>query len=622
MQKAIDQQFFSEQNEQNLFGVVAQDFEKKMGSRLTRQQTNRLARTLEHYMQEIWDVNGPLPIQQLNREAIAATSKDFSGYLRRNDIAPTFAAGEKIVTDPANQPRMEVAQQRLLQQQGLPVQPRPTFESNLLMDTGSRFEQLQQERIPPAAARPSVPDFQVSLTASADEPSALSLYEQAKKMRDAEASRVQQEAQRLAGVATAIGTAATDVNPLMRFMSPPSIQNDAQANPTIAQPIAAISPTPRGPLPQDYLIKQDDIINYKEIEYNLILYSADRDWLNNTKENRYNFSVIFDPANNKHGFTLQPSTNKKFKNISRIELVKAILPSEGFDPLVKVSNPVGPVYDSDSKINVLSYPYILVRIPELDTNNYGTDNNIDNSFAMLQYDANWYTDTTNLSDGYLGMIPKFMKCQKVYEPTPLATLTKLTIELQNPSGTTLSSSPDTLNIQNIYISGNIPAGTYGGDYSAITDGTNGTYYIIRTTTFFNKWLFQPGNRIQLKGLDPSQITGGSTLAGQQFIDYLQSEQGLTIVQIGNTITDDDGTNEVGYANLIIVRALMQDPTTGSEDAVVLGTPTYTNSDLAISLNTTTFTGAKLINLTHQTSVVLRIITREMDAAARVRPDNL
>jgi hypothetical protein len=624
MQKGIDQQFFSEQNEQNLFGVIAQDFEKKMGSRLSRQQTNRLARSLEHYMQEIWDVNGPLPVQQLNREAISATSKDFTSYLRRNEIAPTFAASEKIVTDPANQPRMEVAQQRLLQQQGLPVQPRPTFESNLLMDTGSRFEQLQQDRIPPAPARPSVPDFQISLTASGDEPSALSLYEQAKKMRDAEASKVQQEAQRLAGVATTIGTAPTDVNPLMRFMSPPSIQNDAQANPTIAQPIAAIAPSVRGPLPQDYLIKQDDIINYKETEYNLILYSADRDWLNNTRENRYSFSVIFDPANNKQGFTLQPSTNKKFKNISRIELVKAILPSEGFDPLIKVSNPTGPVYNSDSKINVLSYPYILVRIPELDTNNYGTDNNIDNSFAMLQYDANWYTDTTNVSDGYLGMIPKFMKCQKVYEPTPLATLTKLTIELQNPSGTTLSSTSDTLNIQNIYMSGvgNIPAGTYGGDYALITDGTNGTYYVIRTVTFFNKWLFQPGNRIQLKGLDPSQIAGGSTLAGQQFIDYLQSENGLTIVQIGNTITDDDGTNEVGYANLIIVRALMQDPTTGSEDAVVLGTPTYTNSNLATSLKTTTFTGAKLINLTHQTSVVLRIITREMDAAARVRPDNL
>ena len=36
----------------------------------------------------------------------------------------------------------------------------------------------------------------------------------------------------------------------------------------------------------------------------------------------------------------------------------------------------------------------------------------------------------------------------------------------------------------------------------------------------------------------------------------------------------------------------------------------------------TYTGAKLINLTHQTNLVFRIITRELDSAARVRPDNL
>ncbi len=116
------------------------------------------------------------------------------------------------------------------------------------------------------------------------------------------------------------------------------------------------------------------------------------------------------------------------------------------------------------------------------------------------------------------------------------------------------------------------------------------------------------------------------MAGQQFVDYLQSEEGLVIVQIGNTVDPVSGGDgpipSTGYANLIIVRALMQDPTTGSDDAFVLGTPSYTNEQLEDNLDTTTFTGAKLINLTHQTSVVLRIITRDLDPAARVRPDNL
>ena len=77
-----------------------------------------------------------------------------------------------------------------------------------------------------------------------------------------------------------------------------------------------------------------------------------------------------------------------------------------------------------------------LRIPELDTNNYGSDNFLDNAFGILQYDANWNSDNTNLTDsrGWLAMIPKHLKCQKVYQPTPLSTLTKLTFQFLRPSG--------------------------------------------------------------------------------------------------------------------------------------------------------------------------------------------
>jgi hypothetical protein len=271
---------------------------------------------------------------------------------------------------------------------------------------------------------------------------------------------------------------------------------------------------------------------------------------------------------------------------------------------------------------VLSYPYVLVRIPELDTNNYGTDNNIDNSFAILQYDANWYTDTANLTDGYLGMIPKFMKCQKVYQPTPLATLTKLSIELQRPDGKPLSVSPDTLSIQNVYASSTFPGSfVYNGVYSGITLATGSVYYLIQTTEYFNQWLFQKGNRIQLKGLQASQIDG--SMAAQNLVDYLQQEEGLLIVGTGkNSATGPDLPNSIGYANVIVVEAPFAFPTSATPDVQPFGGSALANSDLATALSTTTFTGAKLINLTHQTNVVLRIITRDLDPAVRVRPDNL
>jgi hypothetical protein len=596
----VEQQYFSRQNEQQLFSTLAQDFQKKTGG-LTQKQQERLGKALDHYMREVWDTNGPMPITQLNREALGATANDFTGYLRRDAAMPSMAASQTIVSDTRNQHQLEFATQRLAIQQT--PQPRPTFEQGLLQDTGTRFEQLQQERIAPTDNRPAPPDFQISLTTSGDEPSALSLYESAKKAREVEAARV----------SALVPTTQTDANPLARFMSPPSVQNDANANPTLALPML---PAPRGPLQQDFIIKQDDVISYKETEYNLFLYSADRDWLNNTKENRYNFSVTFDPANNQQGYNFNSSVNKKFRNISRIELVKAIVPTEGLDTLVTSTG-------SGSKLNILSFPYVVVRIPELDTNNFGTDNNLDNAFGVLQYDANWYTDTANLTDGYLAMIPKFMKCQKVYHPTPLATLTKLKIELQRPDGSPLSTVSDSLAISGVYIggSGTLPSGVTSAAY-----GSNNGYLFIKTTTFFSQWTFAVGNRIQIQGLDTSQM--GGTQAAIDLVNYLQSnnqpiqQSNLLIVGVANTTTSTDGVNAVGYANVIVLRCPYVDPTTGSVAVQFFGGGSTAHNDLATALEPINLTSGALINLTHQTNIVLRIITRELDPTARVRPDNL
>jgi hypothetical protein len=631
MQPATESQFFSEQNQRSLYDSLARDAIQR-GVQLDAQQNKRLAKTLGHYMQEVWDVNGPMPLANLNREVLSTSSQDFTGYLRRNTVAPNLAASQRIVSDPANQPRAEAASQRLAIQQGsmMPVQPRPTFENNLLMDTGSRFEQMQQDRIPPAPARPPMPDFQTAMVVSNEEPSALSLYERAKKMREEEASRTaaaQAPPAMPIQLTTIVGEGATDINPLVRFMSPPSIMDDANGNPTIAQPVATLVPPPRGPLPQDFLIKQDDIINYKETEYNLVLYSADRDWLNSNMQNRYTFSVNFDPGNTKQGFYPQLTTNKKFKNISRIELVKAILPTEGLIPMTQRSSSA---FVNTAKLNALTYPYIVLRIPELDVNNYGSDDILNNSFAVLQYDANWYSDTTNVNDGYLAMIPKFMKCQKVYQPTPLATLQKLTIELLTPEGQPLSTVSDTLSIQNIYISGTTnppPVGIVSANYKAIQDSnTNGEYLFIQTSTYFSKWQFTPGNRIAIQGLQASQVPGGDTMAAQNLINYLQNPAGLPIIDIAYT-SGGDGANSAGYANVIIVRTPHVDPTTGSILVQPIGGTNTTMATLAAAVNAiattaTTYTQGKLINLTHQTNIVLRIITRDLDSAARVRPDNL
>jgi hypothetical protein len=617
----IETQFFGQNNQSTLYGSLVRTLQQSVGP-LNEKQQQRVGKTLAHYMQEIWDVNGPEPIGKLNREVMNACVADYERYLRRETVMPpTVAASQTYVSEPSNMPLQDQAARRLAIQQNVQVPPRPTFEQGLLMDTGSRFERLQQERTPPAETRPPIPDFQISLTTSGDELSSITLFEQAKKAREEEANRV------LALSKQMTGTANSDVSPLARFINPPSVTNDGNGNPTLALP--TVGPAPRGPLPQDYLIKQDDIISYREVEYNLFLYSADRDWLANTKETRYSFTVNFDTGNTRQGFNFSPSATKKFKNIQRIELVKAIMPTEGLQNIVQYTTTPSAAYINDAKLNILSFPYIIVRIPELDTNNFGTDNNLDNAFGVLQYDANWYSDSNNLSDGYLAMIPKFMKCQKVYHPTPLATLTKLTVELQRPDGQAISTIPDTVQIQNIYasVSASFPASfVYAGNYSNVSLTSGAMYYLIQTGTWFSQWMFQPGNRIQIKGLDATQIAANPTQAQRDFAEFINRDEGHILIAIAQNVAGassvSDIPNSVGYANVIVIQAPLAPVQSATPDVAPFGGTAATNSALATALRSTTFTTSKLINLTHQTNLVLRIITREMDPTARVRPDNL
>jgi hypothetical protein len=115
------------------------------------------------------------------------------------------------------------------------------------------------------------------------------------------------------------------------------------------------------------------------------------------------------------------------------------------------------------------------------------------SFGILQYDANWTSDNTANNRGYLAMIPKFMKCQKVYYPTPLATLQKLSVQFQRPDGSLVSDSLDTLDISGFQFSSTLktnpnPSNTAGTRYADISGG----YIWIQTKTWFSKFMVSQG----------------------------------------------------------------------------------------------------------------------------------
>ena len=707
-------QFFNPKNEAMLDRLLYADFQRRVGGELSEKQNQRLVKTVKHYMTEVYSKNPEQSIQYLNKEVLQSVVPDYLGYLKRN-VGPTVGEEDALHTD-----------------------------------VGKRFSQLQNDRQGVGVAQPVAPDFRINL--EGEGPTPLSRFEEIKKIREMEAAReaetaaamtttrtvsqeiviaprdsnmgrfvnsdidfrngteaarqrdqlslIMREAEREASRTEIVGSRVLPdprmilLGDSMQMPVTARSQGIASGNPTLA---IGDSVRERPPLPQDVIKPQDDIVSYKELENNLYVYSADRDWVNNTSENRYNFSVTFDPANNQPGFGYNTATNIKFKNIVRIEFVKAIMPTESFDVLMTAPTGGAGTPTPGLNTNILSFPYVQVRIPELNVNGYGTNDGMNNAFAAISYDAYWTSDSNAGNRGFARMIPKFLKCQKVYYPTPLSTLQKLTFQIQRPDGTLVSSTSDTLTVSMILMPTSSATTTnYRG-----TGSTTYEWLWIQSSTYFNQFLVSQGDRVVLKAVNfnPTLLTYAGV---QDLVNYLTQPQGLLVSAIGQcTGAIDgyiDGANVAGYANAIVVRNSFRDPTLGLTTvsawvpSYIASVTTFTNAasattitpvaggSVTLTLNTglaytagmqvfvrgattaNNFTGVvtsytsgtgvivigsianvngsfagsvvytvvagtipsagRLINMNHQIQIIMRVITREMDSASKLRPDNL
>lgn len=629
--------FYSERNRATLQQIVITDFQRRQGA-LNERQTERLERTLDHYVEEVYKTQGDQPLPILNKEVIKITAQDFSKYLQR----------QVTVQTQAQTPTQTVMSQSQSQSQ----------MGGLFQDTSQRYELLQNERQENKVIVPPAPDFRISF--EDDGPSSVDLFEKAKKAREAEALRLaanskdamerndpsinlriaaddafrqsQQQQNKATDLAT-LERRSTSVKPLdmplivrpdgreLLLANNPGPRVLGDANASSVTTIPPLMSAQKTNLPQDYLIRQDDIVNYKETENNLFIYSADRDWLKNTSENRYTFSVNFDPANNSQGLYPQVSVQQKFKNIVRIELVKAILPIEGLQTVIQKNADAS--NNTNYQYNVLSYPYISVRIPELENNNYGSDNFLDRAFGVLQYDANWYSDpgtTPSQTDsrGFTALIPKFLKCQKIYSPAPLSTLQKLTIDMLQPNGNAVSLTADTFDISNIYISKGFGVSPYSLGISGAPE-----YFMIQTTQYFSRFQVATGDILRIANF--GYTNNNVTPAIQEFVGWINQKEGHVVAAVAYGTAAGitaNGTNTVGYANFIIIQNKYTDPTTGSTSPYQFGGTTGLIGNDLTTYTSTLVSPRRAINLNRQTHLVFRIITREMDSVSQLRPDNL
>jgi len=388
--------------------------------------------------------------------------------------------------------------------------------------------------------------------------------------------------------------------------------------PVAVQPVAV---QPVAVQQKDIITPQQDVVKYREVEYNLVMNSTDRDWLQNTQQNRYNFVIQFNTISKPQGTGYQPHVQQRLRNISRIEFVKAILPVEGLSVIIPrecsgatVTNPFS---------SVLGLPSINVLVDELQGNNVGTNNSIDNALAVCQYDATWRSEyahsaTQPLGRGYALFIPKFMKAQRIYTPAPLANLQTLSFRIEDPEHHLLSEVPDAALLGTIAFSSDVTGSCYSD--------TSGEYIFLNTKSWFSIWTFNQLDRIALKGLT---FTSATQPAGSKaLLDWLQGSAGHVIVGVAygsSGLTVTDGANDAGYANWIIIRNRFVDPTSSGSNALNYFTgSSASDAEMAADLATypASYQTGGMLNLSRQVQITLRIITRELDLVANVRADNV
>ena len=383
--------------------------------------------------------------------------------------------------------------------------------------------------------------------------------------------------------------------------------------------------------PEEVLINQTRLIKtqrdtqpkYIEKVHYININSVDRNWQQTNKETRYNFQVKF---NQNQDYSGGATISNMYRNIISVELVSSILPMDSY---------VEP-FDTRIYMGLARYPYLLLRIDELDNVFRGTNNWVDKAFSTMIFDKVFHTNT--LSTDYISgtdtsivqSTPKqgfsseylrgFMKYnpayfeKKKYYNNPLANLNRMSIEITDPRGNFINTQNDVLDLSNISLTGNIAAvsGTELVPTYAWPFSTQGSYSYVKltTATYFSNRLFRIGDRIILKN-----FAGATGANGATFTSFINRDEGHIILNLDVETNGSANTNNRGFINNIYISP------PGVMDSLnqTVDPATYIGS--GVTFGTVTNWG-RLIDMDLQTQLLFRIVTRDPDTSSTLQPINV
>jgi hypothetical protein len=379
---------------------------------------------------------------------------------------------------------------------------------------------------------------------------------------------------------------------------------------------------------QERIVKYQRDVQPKYIEkvHYININSVDRGWyLGNSNETRFNFQVKF---NQNAGYQGGATISQLYRNVISVELVSSVLPMD--------ANIVP--FDTRIYLGLARYPYLLLRIDELDNVFRGTNNWVDKAFSTLIFDKVFFTNT--LSTDYIsgatpivnsvpatGFASEFLRGFMKYNPAyfekkkyynnPLASLNRMTISLTDPRGNFINTQKDVLDITSI---------AFTGDVSAVTNtelvptlaypySTQSSFsmIVITTTTYFSNRLFRIGDHIIIKNFNFATVHTGTN--DDRFKSFINRDEGHIIINLEVETNSGVNTSNRGFLNKIYISPPGD---LNSLNKTVDPTTYYaSNVDFANVSN-----WGRLIDVDLQTQLLFRIVTRDPDTAGTMQPINV
>ena len=376
---------------------------------------------------------------------------------------------------------------------------------------------------------------------------------------------------------------------------------------------------------QEALIKlqRDTQPKYMEKVHYINVNSVDREWEKHA-ESRFQFQVKFNQSNTFTGAGI----SQLYRNVVSVELVSAILPMD--------TNIIP--FDTRLYNGLMKYPYLLLRIDELDSVFRGTNNWVDRAFSTLLFDKVFFSSilsteyttgtssivnsvpkqgfTNEYNRGFLKYNPAYFEKKKFYN-NPLASLNRMSITITDPRGNFINTQTDVLDLSNIAYTSNLAVIGNALELDAsncFPYSTQSSFKMIEitTATYFSNRLFRIGDRILIRNYATNVALGGNNAI---FNSFINRPEGHTIINLELEDNGNTNTDNRGFLNKLYISP----PGTMNAINQTVDPATYYDN------TTINFTGAvfgTLINIDLQTHLLFRIVTRDPDTSNTLQPINV